>query len=95
MGIDVKDKARMGAMFLHCARPEVQDIFDTLEETGKDLVMACKKLQEYFEPKKHTLYNIYKFRQIMQEADESLDDYCRRPKLAAQKCEFFKGWRDT
>ena len=51
--------------------------------------------QEYFEPKKHTLYNIYKFRQITQEADESYDDYCTRLKLAAQTCEFPEGWRDT
>ena len=91
VAIDVKDKARKHAIFLHC----VQDIFDRLEETGEDLETACKKLQEYFEPKKHTLYNIYKFRQIMQEVDKSYDDYCTRLKLAAQICEFPEGWQDT
>ena len=95
MAIDIKDKVRKRAIFLHCAGPKVQDIFDTLEETGEDLETTCKKLQEYFEPKKHTLYNIYKFRQITQEADESYDDYCTRLKLAAQTCEFPEGWRDT
>ena len=95
MAIDVKDKARKRAIFLHCAGSKVQDIFDTLEETGEDLETACKKLQEYFEPKKHTLYNMYKFRQITQEADESYDDYCTRLKLAAQICEFPEGWQDT
>ena len=95
VAIDVKDKARKRAIFLHCAGSKVQDIFDTLEETGDDLETACKKLQEYFEPKKHTLYNIYKFRQITQEVDESYDDYCTRLKLASQICEFPEGWQDT
>ena len=41
------------------------------------------------------MYNIYKFRQITQEADESYDDYCTRLNLAGQTCEFPEGWQDT
>ena len=29
--LNIKDKGRKRALFLHCARPKVQDIFDTLE----------------------------------------------------------------
>lgn len=83
----MKDKERR-AIFIHCVGTKVQDIFDMLEETGEDLETAGKKLQEYFEPKKHQLYNIYQFQQTVQEQDELYDN------LAARSCEFLQGWRD-
>ena len=39
---DVKDKVRRRAIFLHCDGEKVQDIFDTLEETGEDFETAGK-----------------------------------------------------
>ena len=75
VAMSIKDKARKRALFLHCAGPKVQDIFDTLEDTGEDFETASEKLLEYFEPKRHHLFSIYQFRQLAQEEEESYDDY--------------------
>ena len=92
IAMDIKDKARKRALFLHTAGFKVQDIFETLED---DFETAASKLAEYFQPKRNNLYNIYQFRQIQQEQDESSDDYCTRLKQAAKLCEFPKDWQDT
>ena len=94
IAMDVKDKARQRAIFLHCEGSKVQDIFDTLEGTGEDFETAGQKLLEYFDPKKHQLYNIYQFRQIAQQQDEKYDDYCTRLRTAAKMCEFPQNWTE-
>ena len=40
VAMNIKDKARKRALFLHCAGPTVQDIFDTLEDTREDFETA-------------------------------------------------------
>ena len=42
--MNIKDKARKRALFLHCTGPKVQDIFDTLEDTAEDFETAGEKL---------------------------------------------------
>ena len=81
-------KARRRALFSHCAGPKVQDIFDTREDTGEDFETAADKLLEYFQPRKHHLLNIYQFRQLTQEKEESYDDFATRLKQAAGPCDF-------
>ena len=73
--MNIKDKARKRALCLHCAGPEVQDIFDILENTAEDFKTAGEKLLQYFEPKRHNPFSIYQFRQLIQEEEESYDDY--------------------
>ena len=53
VAIDIKDKARKRALFLHTAGFKVQGILDTLEDTGDDFETAADKLTEYFQPKKN------------------------------------------
>ncbi|CAC5363672.1 unnamed protein product [Mytilus coruscus] len=52
VGMNIKDKVRQRALLLHYAGEEVNDIFDTLQETGADYDTALTKLTEYFAPKK-------------------------------------------
>ena len=89
LAMNIKDKARKRALFLHCAGPKVQDIFDTLEDTGEDFETAVEKLMEYFEPRKH------KLRQLTQEKEESYDDFATRLKQAAGPRDFPTDWRDV
>ena len=77
VAMNIKDKARNRALFLHCAGPKVQDIFDTLEHTEEDFETAGENLLEYFEPK----------RQLVQE-----EDYTTRLKQAAALCELPQNW---
>lgn len=39
---------------------------------------AAKKPMEYFEPRKHFLFNIYQFQQLSQEKEECYDNYATR-----------------
>ncbi len=55
VAIDIKDKARQRALFLHTAGFKVQDILDTLEDTRDDFETVQDKLAEYFQPKKNNL----------------------------------------
>lgn len=73
--MNIKEKERKRVVLLHCALPRVQDILDILEDTGDDFETAAKKVMEYFEPRKHLLFNIYQFQQLSQEKEESYGDY--------------------
>ena len=46
LAMNIKDKARERTLFLHCAGPKVQDIFDTLEDTGEEFETSPEKLME-------------------------------------------------
>ena len=80
LAMNIRDKASERALFLHCAGLKVQDIFDTLEDTGEDFETAAEKFMEYFERRKHHLFNIYQFRQLTQEKEDSYDDFATRLK---------------
>lgn len=75
-------------MLLHYAGEDVNDIFDTLPETGDDFDTAIAKLTEYFAPKKCTEYEVYKFRQAKQEHGENIDTFHTRLRKLSEKCEF-------
>ena len=77
VALDIKDDTRKRAMLLHYAGDGVQDIFDTLSDTGeaKNYKCARDKLSEYFSPKINIAYETYKFRLAQQLAGETLDSY--------------------
>ena len=56
-----KDDKQKRQLFLHSAGPDVQDIFDTLTETGDDYKTASEKLTKYFTPSKNIPYNRHLF----------------------------------
>ena len=68
----VADDVQKRQLFLHSVGPEVQDIFFTLAETGKDFTTAKKKLTEYFLPRQNVSFNRHLFRKCKQNEDESV-----------------------
>ena len=82
------DKERRRALLLHYAGEEVNEIFETLPNTGNDYDTAVTKLTEYFSPKKNTEFEVYKFWQAKQEAGETIDTYHTRLRLLSLTCEF-------
>ncbi|XP_053381714.1 uncharacterized protein LOC128549223 [Mercenaria mercenaria] len=88
IGLDITNEKRKRALLLHYAGEEVNDIFDTLSETGDDYKTALLKLTEYFAPKKCTEYEVYKFRQTKQESSETIDTYHTRLRQLCENCEF-------
>ena len=53
---------RQRALLLHYAGEDVNEIFDTLTDTGEDIATAKLKLKKYFASKKNTEYEVYRFR---------------------------------
>ncbi|CAB4036769.1 Hypothetical predicted protein [Paramuricea clavata] len=92
VAMDISAKKRKRALLIHLAGSQVYDIFDTFtaEQKGSedDFDTAVKSLTTYFEPKKNTEYEIYKFRQASQRHDEKLDSYHTRLRHLASTCEF-------
>ena len=88
VGMDVKDKKRQRALLLHYAGEDVNDIFETLTDTGDDYATAVGKLKDYFAPQKNTEYEVYKFRQAKQQSDEGIDAYLTRLRQLSINCDF-------
>ena len=88
MNITVAKRKR--ALLLHYAGPEVDEIFDTLPNTGddSDYDTAVAKLNEYFSPQANTTYEVYSFRQTKQKEGESLDSFHTRLRQLMKTCEF-------
>ena len=88
MGMDVKDKKRQRALLLYYAAEEVNDIFETLTDTGDDYSTAVQKLKEYFTPARNTDYEVFKFREGTQLPGETIDTYHTRLRQLSLTCEF-------
>ena len=84
----ISDKKQQRAILLHLAGPEIQDIFDTLEETGNDLETALSKLTDYFEPRKNIPFERHNFRQTKQAQGETIEQYAIRLKHQVQFCDY-------
>ena len=78
------------ALLLHYSGPEVDEIFDTLENTGeeKDYKTAVEKRTAHFNPQVNTTYEVYNFRKAQQNEGESLDSFHTRLRTLAKTCEF-------
>ena len=84
----IADKKQQRAVLLHLAGPEVQEIFETFEDTGTEYDHAITKLNAYFEPKKNVPFERQQFRQAIQGPGELMDTFVTRLRKLAQTCEF-------
>ena len=86
--LDIKDNKRKRALLLHFSGEQAKDIFDTLPNTGtgNDYAEALDKLTTVFAPKKCTAFEIYKFRQATQEANEPIDTFHNRLRKLSENC---------
>ena len=53
----ITDPKQKRASLHHLAGPDVQDVFNTLPDSGDDYTTALTRLTSYFEPKKNVLSN--------------------------------------
>ena len=84
------DNKQKRAVLLYQAGQATQDIFDTLAETGDDddYDSAVASLDTYFSPQKNVDYEIFKFREAKQQADETIDQFTTRLRKLAATCDF-------
>ena len=85
---NITNDIRKRALLLYQAGSRVREIFRNLEETGEDFDTAVAKLNDFFEPQKNRLFEVYKFRQAVQGQSESLDQFHTRLRTLATNCDF-------
>ena len=90
VGFGITNNTRKRALLLFYAGEEVENIFNTLENTGNanDYDTAKTKLTEHFTPKKNPDYETILFRRTFQNAGEDIDTYVTRLRKIAVNCEF-------
>jgi hypothetical protein len=78
--MNITDATQKRVLLLHYAGPDVDDIFETLPDTGedKDYKKAVECLNTYFVPKVNIVYEEYQFRQAKQRSNENLVSYHTR-----------------
>ena len=96
-------------MLLHYIGEEAYDIFDSFTDTPKGIgavrhtddgdepdeyAAAKKSLTDYFTPKRNTAYEVFKFRQAVQNAGESMDAFHTRLRSLASSCDFHNTERE-
>ena len=86
--MNISDDKQKRALLLYQAGPETQEIFETLTDTGDDYKTAQEKLDAYFSPKKNVDYEIFQFRQAVQQPGETVDQFATRLRKIAINCEF-------
>ena len=86
--LNITEDKQKRALLLYQAGQETQELFDTLPDTGDDYTTALAKLDGYFLPKKNVDYEIFQFREAVQQAGETTDQYVTRLRKLAAHCEF-------
>ena len=93
IAVDVSEDERQNAMLLHYIGEETFDIYETLGvavagDGEKQVDKAIDVLTSHFAPKMNTEYEVYKFRQARQEAEEDFSHFLTRLRQLAATCGF-------
>ena len=90
LAANINDPTQKRALLLYLSGLDVQELFDTLPDTGedKDFELAVKKLIDNFAPKQNTDFEICKFRQAIQSPEENLEAYHTKLRKLAATCNF-------
>lgn len=84
------NKIQRRALLLHSAGEAVQEIFETLTDTGeaKDYEKAVKALNDYFIPKVNSTYQNHLFRSMEQQDGETVAQFVTRLRQVVKDCDY-------
>ena len=84
------NKVQRQALLLHCAGPDVHDIFDVLADTGsaKDYRKTEDALTRHFVTQINTPYETHLFREMVQGEDERNDHFAVRLRCKSKQCDY-------
>ena len=91
IGLNIKDNLkRKRALLLHYAGEEINDIFETLPDTGeeKNYQAAIDALNAHFAHTANLEFSIYCFGQAKQQPNETLNTFHTRLQQLAMPCSF-------
>ncbi|XP_073949981.1 uncharacterized protein [Choristoneura fumiferana] len=86
-GLEDEKEERKIAIFLSCVGDDVLDVYNGLEKI-KSWKELETKLDEHFGTKTNTVINSYKFFNMRQQPDESVEHFVAKLKIAAKLCKF-------
>ncbi len=84
----IQNDVQKRQLLLHCAGSGVQDVFETLVETGNTYQLAKDKLSAYFKPQENPSYKRHIFRLEKQKEGETVATYATRLRQLVQGCGF-------
>ena len=84
------NKIQRRPLLLHSAAEAVQEIFETLANTGeaKDYEKAVKALNNYFIPKVNSIYQNHLFRSMEQQDGETVAQFVTRLRQVVKDCDY-------
>ena len=84
------NKVQRRALLLHCAGEQVQDIFETLADTGAaaEYEKAVDALKAYFIPKVNSTYQNHLFRSMEQREGETVAQFVTRLRQVVKDCDY-------
>ena len=89
VGLKIENEERKRALLLRYAGESVYDIYDAEKgETEASYTATKQVLTTYFEPKKNTQMEVYKFCTHKQKEGQSLDEFVTELRKLAKTCEF-------
>ena len=87
---DPRDDDQKKAILLYVGGPGVREIYKTKAKADDNFDTVVKALEEHFKPLKNLNFQIFKFGQLRQTKQESVDDFAVRLRAAALLCEFWR-----
>lgn len=84
----IANDARKIAILISTAGEKIDEVHQTNRAENETYEGVKTMLEEYFNPRKDTLFETLQFRQISQRNNEPIDEFVQRLRLKAQNCEF-------
>ena len=88
VALNIKNEGRQKALLMHYGGKEFMILCETLLDENDTYEEAREKLNNYFEPQINLAFETYRFRSMVQEDGETVDQFCTRLKTAASRCDF-------
>ena len=88
VALNINTEARKRALLLHYGGFSLQDIYESLDNTGTILAELNTAFTTYFEPKTNECFETWNFQKTVQNEGESLQTYYLKLNEIASRCNF-------
>ena len=88
IAMNIAQEERKRALLLYYGGFELQDVFESLTDTGTTYAELTAAFADYFDPKTNECFEIWNFQKTTQEEGETIQMYYLRLKETATRCAF-------
>ena len=86
--MNISEDKRKVAMLLHFGGDYIQDIIDNAVPKVEGYDATVEYLNKHLNPKTSDTFEIYKFQKAIRDRDETIQQFCNRPRSIANRCNF-------